>query len=247
MVMDEKKKEGVINSLEMDLSSLVGREIIIFSEKYQGKPIKSKVVLVNEHILSIDHSGSVSLLDKLFDDQEIIVQFLYKGQRVSVPATLRRNSHGQCHIKLGKYMIPLLRRRFHRFNISQRVKCAVISAQTFNKNNISRLRWIETDSLNLSSGGIMLTFPSHLTNTTYLLLNIEAMDIEFPRLIVGKVCYSYPMDKYHFNIGVEFIVTEKKEIHFPQLTLKQLPPVVFQYSVSKRAELEKKLTARMQK
>ncbi|MFQ5454383.1 MAG: hypothetical protein ACE5D6_09390 [Candidatus Zixiibacteriota bacterium] len=63
---EEKKSPGdVIDSFQMDLSLLVGREVIIFSEQFQGKPLKTKVILVNDKIMSLDRSGSNGLIDDL--------------------------------------------------------------------------------------------------------------------------------------------------------------------------------------
>jgi len=125
------------------------------------------------------------------------------------------------------------------------VKCAVLPSADFNARHISRLRWIETDSINFSSGGVLLSLSRNLSCDSYLLLNIDIHDFEFPALVVGQVRYCYPIDKFRFNVGIEFIVGDLKEKHFAPSTIKGMPPVVFEYTASRRKELNKELAVRM--
>lgn len=243
---NNRSTKDVIDCLQVELSSLVGRDIILFSEQFQGKPLTSKVILANERTVSIDRSGGAGLIDNLIDNQKVVVQFDQKGQRVSVNGRLKRSRGGRCSVILEKEAVPLSRRRFFRCEIPRLVKYAVIPVVTFNPQKVSRLRWIETDSRNFSSGGILISRPSHLGNDSYLLLNIEAKDFGFPALIIGQVRYCYPVDNSNFHVGIEYIINEQKERHFPLSTIKQLPPAVFEYTAARRSKVDKKLVIKMQ-
>ncbi|UCG61696.1 MAG: hypothetical protein JSV52_15525 [Candidatus Zixiibacteriota bacterium] len=232
---------------QVDLSSLVGHEVTLYSEQYRGKPLTTKVVLVTNGILAVDRSGSGGMIDSLINNQKIVVQFVYKGQRISVDATLKRTAGGKCSLVLGEKLTPLSRRRYRRYEINRPVKCAVVSPADLDARRIARLRWIETDSINFSSGGVLLCLPRNIGNHTYLLLNIDMHDFDFPALVIGQVRYSYAIDSFRFNVGIEFIVSDLKERHFNSSTLKRLPPVVFEYDASRRAELNKELSVHMLK
>jgi hypothetical protein len=230
---------------DVDLSSLVGHEITLYSEQFPGKPLRTKVVLVSNGILSVDRSGGGGMIDSLINNQKTIVQFVLKGQRISVDATLKRSGGGKCSLTLGDKLVPLSRRKFKRYGLERPVKCAILPPATIDFQRISRLRWIETDSINFSSGGILLCLPKHLTSNSYLLLNVALNEFDFPSLVIGQVRYSYAVDTFRFNIGVEFIIDDVKEKHFAPSFIKRLPSVVFEYDASRRSELNRELAVRM--
>ena len=232
---------------DVDLSTLVGHEVTLFTDQYQGKPLSTKVVMVNGGVISLDRSGCNGMIDTLVTNQQVVVQFVHKGQRISVDATLKRTSGGKCSLVLGEKLTPLSRRRFKRFDINRPVKCAVLPSSDFNARRLSKLRWIETSSINISSGGLLMSLPKQVANDSYLLLNIEIGDLDFPALIIGQVRYSYPIDSFRFNIGIEFVVSDLKEKHFSPSTIQKMPPVVFAYTASRRKELNRELAVQMQK
>ena len=250
MTVEMKKNNesySVIDISKMDLSTLVGREVLLLTDQLDGKPLKSRVVLVNDRILSLDRSGSDGLIDKLDNDQKLIIQFEYKGQRISVNAIFNRSEGKRCNITIGKEVVPLSRRRFVRIKNEKTVKCAVVPIKSFDPAKLTKLRWVETHSVNFSSGGILLSLPTNLTRETYLLLNIDGGEYTLPTLIIGQVRYCYPVDSYNYFVGVEFIVDELKEKHFNRATIKKMPAPVFEYNSRKRSELEKIINGRYER
>ncbi len=249
MVINSEKTGGDKASIsidEVDLSSLVGREIVLFSEQFQGRPLNTKVIMVNNGVLSVDRSGGGGMIDTLINNQKTVVQFTLKGQRISVDATLKRTGGGKCCLELGEKLVPLSRRKFKRYDWARPVRCAVLPPANIDTQRLSKLRWIETDSINFSSGGVLVCLPKHLTSKSYLLLNIAVNEFEFPQLVIGQVRYSYPIDSFRFKIGIEFIVNDVKEKHFAPATIKKLPQAVFEYSASRRSELNRELAVHMQ-
>ena len=232
----------VMASLKNDLSSLVGREITIISDSFDNSSLKTKVVLVNGSNLSIDRGGHDVLVNKLNSGERVIVQFNYRKQRVAGYAHLSLSAMGRCSLVLDDHIEPLNRRMFKRFWKPYRVNCAILPQVNVTAEKISKLRWLKTESLNFSSGGLLLEVPSNLTEQTYLLLNIETDGLTFPELLVGQVRYSIPTDSYAYNAGIMFIVNELKEKHFSSLVLKKLPSPAFLYTKKQRLELDKYLT-----
>lgn len=234
--------EDGIDSSRFDFSLLVGRELTLFSDQFPGKPLRSKVILANNYEITIDRSGNSGLIDNLVNNQKVTVQVAYKGQHLALPATLKRSGAGSCKIILGAKVLPLKRRKFVRVAMSRSVKLAVVPVATFNSQKLARLRWLETTSTNISSGGALIDFSSYLESPTYLFLNVDLNEISFPELVLGQVRYSLSRNTGHFLVGVEFIVKEVGQGLFPRMTLKQFPPAVFEYNKAQRSELNTKLT-----
>ena len=241
-----RPKLPAVDASRFDFSLLVGHEMTLFSQQFPGKPLKSKVILARDGEVSIDRSGGSGLIDNLVNNQKVTMRVTYKGQQISVPATLKRSGGGRCRIIVGEKVVPLSRRRFTRVFLSRPVKLAVIPVSTFNRNKLARLRWLETVTINISGGGALIDFSSCLENPTYLFLNIDLAEFSFPPLMLGQVLYSLPRDNGHFHIGLEFIVREERERRFSLTTLKQLPHVVFEYGRQERIKLNDKITAWMQ-
>jgi len=230
-----------IDASRLDFSLLIGGELTLFSEQFPGKPLKSRVVLADNREISLDRSGSSGLIDNLVSNQKVTLRVGYKSQQISVPATLKRNDGGKCRLVLGEKVVPLSRRKFARAKISRPVKLAAMPAATFRRNKLARLRWIETVTIDVSGGGALIDFSSCLVKPTYLLLNLELKEFSFPSLVLGQVLYSLPRDAGNFHVGLEFIVKEASQMHFPLATLKQLPPVVFKYGREEQFGLNKKI------
>ncbi len=243
-----KRKTGKAKSaaqIRLDYSSLVGREIVLFTEQLKGQPVKSRVLMVVDGCASLDRGGSYGMVDSLVNNQKVIVQFRYKGQLVSVDADLKRSNGGRCNIMLKDKITPLTRRKYRRVVLRTPVKSSVMPTMILKPNRLSRLRWIETCAQNFSSGGILLLLPGCLEQGQHLLLNIELKNLDFPALVVGEVKFCYQNDNNRYDTGVEFVVSEEKEKHFDATLLKKLPGVIFEYNAAMRLELEKKLGAWM--
>ncbi len=243
------KKTGarsLLDTVQMDLSLLVGRELVIYSEEVTNKSLAAKVIMVVDRTLSVDKGGSRGAIDTLTNNQKVSVQFDYKGQRMSADATFKRSEGGRCTVALERTAVPLTRRRFRRFTCSLPIRCAVVPAPALASSKLEQLRWLQTDSLNISSGGIQIMLPTLLSTETYIFINIAVDEFEFPSLMIGQVRYSQPMDNFNYSVGIEFITSEQRDKHFSQPILARLPRVVFQFTQSKRTQLDKLLNARMQ-
>ncbi len=242
----EKQSTTSLDASCFDFSLLVGHELTLYSEQFPGKPLKSKVILASHREVWIDRSGGGGLIDNLVNNQKVIIQVEYKGQLVNVPSLLKRTQGGKCRILVGERVIPLTRRRFTRVELARPVKLAVIPLSTFNRNKLAHLRWLETMTVDISGGGALIDFSTHLESPTYLFLNIDLRDFSFPSLVLGQVLYSLPQETGHFHVGLKFITKEMKKNHFSLTLIKQFPQTVFEYGEKEQTQLNTKLTAWMQ-
>jgi len=227
---------------ELDFSSLVGNEIVIFSEQLGGQPLKSRVVLVNGRILSVDRTGNAGRIDSLVVNQTVTLRFYYKGEPVAIKGTLKRSPGGNCNIILDERAKPPALRRFSRFVLTVPVKMARLTVGTFDITKIAKLRWLETKTSNLSAGGVLLELSGFMESESYMMLNMSVDDIKFPTLILGQVRYCLKLSKTSYRAGIEFVTKEMSRNRFEPSLLKRLPNVVLDYDEQTRKEVGNSLT-----
>jgi hypothetical protein len=232
-----------VAAISIDISLLVGRDIIVYTEQFPGRELKTRVVAAHDRQISVDAGSNFDWIGNLVNNQTTIVQFPYKGQEVSVKATFRRSVGGRCFFLMGDEVTPLSQRRFCRVKMKCEVRLAPFPLATHSRKNLASLRWMATSSVNISSGGMMVTVPSFLEKDVYLLLNIELEDELFPPLILGQVRHCFQLDNGQFQIGIEFIVQELGNKLFSPARRQELPTSLFRYTRLQRDKLNRKLEA----
>jgi hypothetical protein len=229
----------------LDLSGLVGRDITLFPEQTPGREYSGRVVSIHDRQIHLDGQNRRTELDNLVNNQRVIIRFVYRGQAVSVRAILRRTAGGRCFFVMEEKVTPLSQRRHLRVPVIKPVRLAPFPMTTFVKKNLPHLRWMETETVNFSSGGALIDIPSRLEKEVFLILNIDLQTEMFPTLILAQVRHNYPADTGRFHTGIEFVVKESARKVVPALTAKELPGPVLQYSAQDRERLNKHIQAWM--
>ncbi|MEW5993427.1 MAG: PilZ domain-containing protein [Candidatus Zixiibacteriota bacterium] len=240
-------KQAAIDTACIDLTLLAGQEVTLFSEQFPGKPLTSRVALANERELTIDRGVGAGQIDNLVANQRIILRVNYKGEHLNIPAILKRIDGGRLCVVLGKKLVPLTRRNFTRIAYASPVTLAVMSATTFRRNCLNRLRWMETETVNLSGGGVLISFSGCLMHPTYLFVHLDMAEFSFPALLVTQVVYSLPKEDGSFSVGLEFIVREDQLQHFPPATISEFPATVHEYGEQRRQEVNREIELWKQK
>ncbi len=241
------KTKNKMMSKDLELSSLVGREMLVLSGQFENNSQYTKVIMVHENIISLDNGGEGNELNRVDNNTDIVVQFDYKGQRLSAKAKLYRTIKGRSNIVLHETVVPLSRRMFKRYELTCQVRCAILPLQRIIESDMSKLRWLQVDSINISSGGILLPIPSKIKNDTYLLLNIDYENPHLPNLIIGQVKHSQSINNYSHHVGTQFILQENKENYFSPLVLKKIPQKALDYTIKTRNRFDKFLLEKLSK
>lgn len=246
--LDSGKADEVVafDRNELDFGQLVGRYVTIFSDQYPGQPLKARVVQTDGAYLALERAGADRLLDNLVNNQMIVVRFDYKQEQVCLSAQLRKRHGGKINVVMGDSVTPLVRRRFVRAPSRGTINLAVLPAGRFQRSKLPRLRWIQTELVDFSSGGALFDVNSYLQDSTYLFVNIGLESHPFPPLVMGAVRHCHQHDPGHFHVGLEFVVKEQCKRHFPQPLLNDLPPSAFDYGNVERKELDDYISAWMQ-
>jgi len=238
-------EQAVVDASALDLSEIVGHPVLVFSEQFPSQPLRSRVVEARGRTFSLDRAGSGKRIDNLVHNQDVTIQFTYRGERVSVRARLKRTAGGKCNIQLDDQITALTRRRFWRADLQLPTRLTVLPMSTLHTRNVAKLRWLQVDTLNFSSGGALIELSSYLDVNSFILMNIEQELIDFPALIVGRVCHCHQSSAGRFQIGVEFVLHEDRDRHFSEAARRALPPVVFEYNRKLRLWLNGRLITQL--
>ena len=232
-----------IDAGQLNLSGLVGREISVYSNQFPGRKLKTKVLAYAGDEIQITAGGSEGELNSLVGSQAVTVRFGYKGEEVSVKAHVKRSQGGRCFLRLDRKVFPLSRRRFHRVRYEGNVSLAAYPAASFKAVDIKKLRWVQTRTINFSSGGAMMPLGSYLQPDVLLLMHIDLPDPLLPEFVLARVRHCFQTELNKYVIGVEFIVRETWERRPDKKKLSGLPGSVFRYTAVDRARLNQKVIA----
>jgi hypothetical protein len=227
-----------IDCTTIDLSYLVGRELSIYCDQIPGREVRGRVISVHDRQVEVE-GGRQSLIENLVNNQAVVLQFLHKGEQVSVRAILRRTHGGRSYFVMEEKLVPLSQRRHRRIELHRSAKLAAVPMSTFVKRNLAHLRWIETITVNFSSGGALLEIPSYLERGVFLLIHVDIKAGLLPPLALAQVRHCFSADTGRFNTGVEFVVKEVARKAVPIYTAKELPATTLNYSVIDREKLNK--------
>jgi hypothetical protein len=238
----------VINSdgIEIDrleLSQLVGKYVKLYSPQFPGKVLKPKVISIQDGQIMISGGGETDATNNLVNNQIVVLQFPYKEQEITSNARLRRSAAGRCYLEFGCRVVPLSQRRFKRVYESRSVKLAAIPVRAFSRRSLAALRWVETQSLNFSSGGVMISLPSILERDATVLLNLGVVHELLPPLLLGQVRHCFQFEETGFRVGIEFLVREVLSKQLRPSVLDELPAATKDYTARKREKLNKDILA----
>jgi len=118
------------------------------------------------------------------------------------------------------------------------VKLAYFNDTSISSTRLNRLRWIETRTVNISGGGVLVELPANLTEEYYMILNLTLSEVDFPHLILGQVrhCNSSPNNRY--NVGVEFVINETYKNSLPRTLIRNLPTDLFSLRLIDRQNVD---------
>ncbi len=225
---------------KFDFTTLVGGKIMIYSDQFPGKALSGRITVFRSDNITIDRSGAEGLIDSLVNNQKVIIQVEYKKERIAISGIFNRVG-GVCKINFQNKVVPLFRRKYNRIDVRKLVRLSALPVMSFTRARLGKLKWMETSTINLSGGGSLLDMSSYLETPTYLFINLDFNEVEFPKLILGQVRHCHLDNPGHYYVGVEFITKEQRRKHFSPSIVKQLPGQVALYDDIQRSLLTKKI------
>ncbi len=231
------KPTRAVPAIRLELSVLVGHVVSIYSEQFPGQELRTRVLSVADRLLAIGAAGAQQHIDNLINNQPVTVQFRYKQQTLSVRGILKRRDGGRLFLELDDLVRPLAKRRWLRHPIQETVRLAAVPTQSYGRRHLTRLRWLETTTLNMSAGGLLVTLPSYLERDVVVLLNVTIDAEPLPALLLGRVRHCFAISPTTYQAGIEFLTGEAIQKMFPRDRLRDFPAVVLEYTESTRGEL----------
>ncbi len=227
------------DSGKLDVSCLVGCQVRLYSQQFPGRELRTKILSVTDNQLLADSGTRFDAIDNLVNQQMLVLQFPYRGENISVRARYRRSTGGRCYFVLDDRVTPLSQRRFHRLALASTVRLATYPMVARGAKDLGKLRWIETKSINISSGGLAIEVPSVLEEDVHLLVNVESEELPLPKMLLGKVRHCWSLESPAFHAGVEFITREIACRLFSPDIIRRLPASLFAYRGSDREKLNR--------
>ena len=223
----------------LELSQLVGIRITVFSDQFPGKELMIRIVSCSGRRLMAENGQQNEIVENLVNNQEVVLQFPYRGQDISVKAKLRRTGGGRCSFELDEHATPLSHRRFYRVQIESPVNLAPYPLIGMHNRKLNELRWMATTASSLSAGGTLLSVPTLLPESIRLLINLQQDYFKFPTLVLAQVRHTYQYDDIQCRAGVEFITREKANRMYSPNQISELPPVSISYSNTRREFMDR--------
>lgn len=229
----------------IDLNALLGHKVTVSLARNDNESQQFKVLRVSGNKITLDNRKMDVDHSYFNHDNEVKVFFYYKEQRFAVDATYTFSLNKRLLI-LKNRITPLNRRRFPRFNISSRVEVAILPKRNFSTEEIESFKWFKTDTVDISSGGMMLTIRNFLNSNSYLIVNSNLTEYLIPEILVAQIKYNFRNNDSKSSIGMEFILNEDKQKHFSESFFSTLPEELFKYDKLTRDLVNAKLIARTQ-
>ena len=236
-----KSREGkdAVETTRLDLSTVVGRPVELVSEQFPGRKLSGKVLDARGATLSLDRS--VPLVGELVSNQRAVIRFEYRGQKISASGILKRTAGGRCQVVLDERAYPCSRRRYPRVDLTLPAKLTMLPSGVFDPSRMSRWRWFETDTVNISGGGALLDMSTRLERGRLLLVHIEFRRNLLPPLLLAEVRHCSEAATGCFQAGVKFVVAEEHQNAPADLRWDCVPKAVREMTPAKRRSLDEHL------
>jgi hypothetical protein len=223
----------------LDLSQLVGFQVRLFSKQFPAKELYVRIGAAVGQRLVAEGTQRNEVIDNLVNHQTVVLQFPYRGEEITVRAKLNKSNGGRCAFDLEDRATPLSQRRFRRISLNCKINLAPFPSTGVLGRKLDRLRWMETDIVNFSAGGSLLTVPTVLHETVRLIVNVRTSEFEFPQLLLAKVRHGYQFDELTCRAGIEFITREQAERLLSPFQMAEMPSVLFTYPNHRRDDLNR--------
>ncbi len=232
----------IIDSRNIDFASLLGTEIRLKTEQFPNRMLQSKIISISSGNLVIDRSGSNGLVDQLIGKQEIEVQLVYRGQLVMFQSNISKPREERVQIPIAEIVTPIFSRQFERINMSQDVRLAYFDNASISSARLNKLKWLETRTVNISGGGMLVEIPANLSAEFYMIFQLALEDFDLPSLLLGRICHCNLGKDNRYQTGVEFITREIYSQKLPQILVRNLPPKLFTFNGDNQKDLDRFLT-----
>ncbi|MCX6827516.1 MAG: hypothetical protein NTV06_09695 [candidate division Zixibacteria bacterium] len=130
-----------------------------------------------------------------------------------------------------------MRRQFVRFGLSKNVRLTFFDDVNIGFIRLSKLKWLETNTIDIGGGGMLVKVPVFVSEDDYVVLNLGIEGFSMPKLLVGRIRHKQRDEENRTNIGIEFIVREGNSLLLPKSLVQNLPPQLFDFDEHKRKEL----------
>ncbi len=216
--------------------------IQLFSDQFPAEAIPVRVIEQHGQLLVLEAIGDSMRLQSLVSNRSVVAIMSEDGDAVSYTATFKRMSGGLATIKYDKSNL-LTRRHFERLDTKAELRFASIPTNQINQSRLSRLRWMKTETRDISAGGVLFTSETELTAGNTLLLSLSIADVSFPSLLAGEVKHCRA-DEDEFLVGMRFMTNEEYTQRRSLALLGQSVDILKKFNTQKQASINTDIVAK---
>jgi len=126
--------------------------------------------------------------------------------------------------------------------MSKDVRLAYFDNASISSARLNKLKWLETKTVNISGGGMLVEIPANLSAEFYMIFHLVLAGFELPSLLLGRICHCNLGKNNRYQTGVEFITREICRQKLPQVLVRNLPAKLFTYDCDNQKRLDSFLT-----
>ncbi|MFH1701039.1 MAG: PilZ domain-containing protein [Candidatus Zixiibacteriota bacterium] len=228
-----------------DLSLLRKKEITIklLSGRNGSTIYTSQVVSVNDNQLRINLPRNIDGNGYLRASSRVSITFVLDGVLYESDAFYNADNKSARLLIIDNDIAETNRRLSQRLPINIDTVYAPISDLSMSTGQFSHLKWKRCQTLDFSSGGMLISTSLQPDVGSYFLLNLEIGIFAGPLFAFGQVRWSAKSGygKKGGDCGIMFITADNLHNHFSQQAMAQLPPIMLAFTNRKQGELKQYL------
>ncbi|MEE9442122.1 MAG: PilZ domain-containing protein [candidate division Zixibacteria bacterium] len=204
----------------------------------------AKILSVDDNQLQINLPKNIDGNGYLRTSARVLVNFVLNGVLYESGADYIADNNAARILIIDSDIIKANRRLTQRLPLIIETVYTPISDLSMSSGQFSHLRWKKCQTVDFSSGGILLSTSLQADVGSYFLLNLEIDMLAGPLFVFGQVRWSAKLGygKSGCSCGIMFITADNLHNHFSRQARTALPPIMLAFTNQKQQELGKYLT-----
>lgn len=243
--MTTRNELKINHNLIEELPLLIQKDITIkLSNPNSANSVyTAKILSVNDNQLQINLPKNIDGNGYLRTSTRVLVNFVLNGILYESGAEYDADNNSARVLTIDEDIDEANRRLADRLPLKIETTYTAISDLSMSSGQFSHLRWKRCQTVDFSSGGILLSTSLQPDVGSYFLLNLEIEMFSGPLFVFGQVRWSAKSGygKSGCSCGIMFIPADDLHAHFSQQSMANLPPMMLAFTAKRQQKLDQYL------
>ena len=223
-----------------ELPLLLQQEISIRRVSANDVVYTSKVMAIEGNVLKVTLPRGQSDHGYLRQSSYVIISFVIDGVLYDANARYNADSNQQREIIVDEDIVVSNRRNSERLPIGIETVYVPISDLSLTSGQLSNLKWRRCQTVDISSGGALLSMPIQAPMNSYFLLNLDIESFFGPLFIFSQMRWMAKGSgaQPEYQCGLMFIQAELLPRHFSKRAMGTMPAMMRGFTRKKQEELD---------